>query len=178
MSARTEDKRSRISRAVPEHAPALLAYFARRIDPPYDAADLLAETLLILWKRANGLPADDDEIRPWMFGIARHVLLHHQRSTARRNALADRLRSQMSLVVRPGFSDSSTFDDLHDAIRELDQTDRDIIGLHHWDGLSLVEVSRVLRMKEGTVRSRYHRARERLRHELAATTTIVTFAET
>ena len=111
MSARTEDKRSRISRAVPEHAPALLTYFARRIDPPYDAADLLAETLLILWKRANGLPADDDEIRPWMFGIARHVLLHHQRSTVRRKALADRLRSQMSLVERPGFSDSSTFDD-------------------------------------------------------------------
>ncbi len=44
--------------------------------------------------------------------------------------------------------------------------DRDIIGLVHWEGFSLVEVSRILRMKEGTVRSRYHRARTSLRAEL------------
>ena len=159
MTARADDKQARIERAVPANAPALLAYFARRVDPPQDAADLLAETLLALWKRANALPDRDDEIRPWMFGIARNVLLHHQRSRARRNALADRLRGHLSTTPAPGFSGSSAFDELHEALHNLEQVDRDIIGLLHWEGLSLVEVSRVLRMKEGTVRSRYHRAR-------------------
>ena len=167
MTARADDKRARIECAVLENATALLGYFARRVDPPQDAADLLAETLLALWKRANALPAQDDEIRPWMFGIARNVLLHHQRSAARRSALADRLRDHLSATPTPGFSDSSAFEELHQALDRLNQIDRDIIGLLHWDGLSLVEVSRVLHMKEGTVRSRYHRARERLRHDLA-----------
>lgn len=167
MNGRADEQRRRIERAVPDHSPALLAYFVRRVDPGHVAADLLAETLLILWKRAGALPARDDEVRPWMFGIARNVLLHHRRSTARRYALADRLRSQLSADPSPGFTDDPAFGDLHDALGTLDQTDRDIIGLLHWDGLSLVEIARVLRMKEGTVRSRYHRARERLRDELA-----------
>jgi RNA polymerase sigma factor (sigma-70 family) len=167
VSAGADERHRRIERAVPEHSPALLAYFVRRVDPAHLAADLLAETLLALWKRANALPARDEEIRPWMFGIARNVLLHHHRSTARRQALADRLRSQLSAGPASGFVDSAAFADLHEALDTLDSTDRDIIGLLHWDGLPLVEIARVLRMKEGTVRSRYHRARERLRQELS-----------
>jgi len=168
LSPHTRDQRARIEYAVPAHAPALLAYFARRVTPSQDAADLLSETLLIIWKRAAALPDRDDEIRPWMFGVARNILMHHQRSMTRRQAVADRLRSQLSATTSPGFVDSSDFDDLHDALGTLSQVDRDIIGLIHWDGLSLVEVSKVLKMKEGTVRSRYHRARSRLREELSA----------
>lgn len=167
MSASNNERRTRIEHAVSSNAPALLAYFARRVTPAHDAADLLSETLLIVWKRAAALPSNDDEIRPWMFGVARNILMHYRRSTIRRQAVADRLRSQLSATIMPGFADSSEFDDLHEALRTLDQTDRDIIGLVHWDGLSLVEASRVLRMKEGTVRSRYHRARSRLRDELS-----------
>ena len=170
MSARTEEKRRRIEWAVPEHSPALLAYFVRRVDPVHAAADLLAETLLTLWKRADALPARDEEIRPWMFGIARNVLLHHRRAAARQHALADRLRSQLSTEPASTFVDGSTFGEVHDALGRLEQTDRDIIGLLHWDGLSLVEIAHVLRMKEGTVRSRYHRARARLRDELTDVT--------
>ena len=170
MSPHNKEQQARIEHAVPAHAPALLAYFARRVTPSHDAADLLSETLLIVWKRAAALPENDDEIRPWMFGVARNILLHHQRSMTRRQAVADRLRSQISATPSPGFVDSSEFDDLHDALRTLNQIDRDIIGLIHWDGLSLVEVSKVLKMKEGTIRSRYHRARSRLRDELSADT--------
>ncbi|QNA94162.1 sigma-70 family RNA polymerase sigma factor [Microbacterium sp. Se63.02b] len=149
------------------HSPALLAYFVRRVEPPDMAADLLADTLLTLWRRANALPARDEEIRPWMFGIARNILLHHRRSAARRHALAERLRRQLCTEPRPGFADAPTFDELHDALRALGETDRDIITLLHWDGLSLEEIAGVLRLKSATVRSRYHRARERLRHQLA-----------
>lgn len=170
MSAIKDERRTRIERAVTTHAPALLAYFARRVTPAHDAADLLSETLLVVWKRVAALPSNDDEIRPWMFGVARNILMHHQRSTIRRQAVADRLRSQLSATTTSGFVDSSEFDDLHEALRALDQTDRDIIGLVHWDGLSLVEVGRVLRMKDATVRGRYHRARMRLRDELSTGT--------
>ena len=166
MNTPNDERRRRVEDVVAAHAPRLLAYFVRRVTPPSDAADLLSETLLIVWKRSGALPSDDDEVRPWMFGIARNVLMHHQRGVLRRQAVADRLRNQLFATPAPGFTDSPELEDLHGALRALDQIDRDIISLVHWDGFSLVEVSRVMRMKEGTVRSRYHRARARLRDEL------------
>ncbi|WP_341940196.1 sigma-70 family RNA polymerase sigma factor [Microbacterium sp. LWH10-1.2] len=167
MSARKDGEIARFERAVTENSSALLAYFARRVEPAFDAADLLADTLLTLWRKANVLPKDDGDVRPWMFGIARNVLLHHRRSAARRLALADRLRSQLSAEPAVGFVDSSAFDELRDALRSLEKLDQEIISLLHWDGLSLSEIGRVLKMKDGTVRSRYHRARARLRLQLS-----------
>lgn len=41
-----------------------------------------------------------------------------------------------------------------------------MIGLVHWEGFSLIDAGRILGMKEGTVRSRYHRAKARLRDAL------------
>ena len=157
---------ARVETAVKAHAPAVLAYFARRVEPRHDAADLLAETLLVVWRRASSLPTVDEEIRPWMFGVARHVLMHHQRRIRRQRAVADRLRGVLLVTPHAGFADPSEYDDLHQALAALDPVDRDIIGLVHWEGFSLVEVSRILRMKEGTLRSRYHRARGTLRAQL------------
>lgn len=169
VNARSSAARYRIEDAVSTNSAALLAYFARRVQPTHQAADLLGETLLIVWKRAASLPARDEEIRPWMFGIARNVLLHHQRAAGRQRALADRLRSMLDMPSQPGFVNDTVFEELHSALARLDELDRDIIGLVHWDGFTLVETSRILGMKEGTVRSRYHRARTTLRTMLTVT---------
>jgi RNA polymerase sigma-70 factor (ECF subfamily) len=59
------------------------------------------------------------------------------------------------------------FSDLHEALRMLDQSERGIIGLRDRDALPHPEIAQTLQMKEGTVRSRYRRAREWLRRELA-----------
>ncbi len=164
------DIRARIETAVETNAPMLLAYLARRVRSSEDAADLLADTLLVLWRRAAALPVRDEEVRPWMFGIARKVLLRHIRGTTRRAALADRLRGELERTPHPGLADPADRIDLHRALAELQAIDRDIILLHHWDGLTLVEIGRTLRMKDGTVRSRYHRARSALRDALASET--------
>lgn len=50
---------------------ALLAYAVRRVADPADAADVVAESFLVAWRRIDEVPAD---ARPWMFGVARRVL--------------------------------------------------------------------------------------------------------
>lgn len=168
--ARSKVSGTRVEAVVQEHAPDILAYFARRVEPRHHAADLLSETLLIVWRRAASLPGVDGEVRPWLFGIARHVLMHHYRSATRQRALADRLRSILSVTPHAGFEDTTEYDDLRLAIASLDPLDQDIIGLVHWEGFSLVEASRILKKKETTVRSRYHRAKANLRAQLAQDT--------
>jgi RNA polymerase sigma-70 factor (ECF subfamily) len=147
-------------------APTLLAYFVRRVTPPEEAADLLSEALLVLWRRADALPLEEDAARMWAFGIARNMLRGHRRTSRRRSALADRLRAEL-VSVEPALPVDERVLDLRSAVDRLRPIDREIVRLVHWDGLSLVEVAELLGKREGTVRSRYHRARTALRTWLA-----------
>lgn len=167
MMPRNDALAERVASAVEANASDLLAYLVRRVDQPEDAADLLSEVFLVAWRRAASLPEDAAEARPWLFGVARRVLLHHYRRARRQRAVADRLRETLAVLPHPARGDPTEHADLHDALARLGVVDRDIIGLVHWEGLTLVEVSRVMGMKEGTVRSRYHRARGALRTQLA-----------
>jgi DNA-directed RNA polymerase specialized sigma24 family protein len=57
----------------------LLGYALRRCHSPDDAADVVAETFTIAWRRAADLPAGD-EARLWLYGVARRVLANHLRT--------------------------------------------------------------------------------------------------
>lgn len=76
------------------HGQGLLAYFVRRIPIRDDAADLLAETYLILWRRITDVPAGEE--RAWLYTVARNVLANHHRGIRRRLTLADRLRADLA----------------------------------------------------------------------------------
>ena len=58
------------------------------------------------------------------------------------------------------------YTDLYLAIMELPQELRVLVTLYYLDGFSVREVSDILQMKEGTVKSRLSRAREQLRVQL------------
>lgn len=52
---------------------------------------------------------------------------------------------------------------VHDALAALDATDREIVTLTYWDGLTADQVGRVVGLRGGTaVRKRLQRARERM----------------
>jgi RNA polymerase sigma-70 factor (ECF subfamily) len=149
--------------ALIEHSKrALFAYFARRVISTDDAADLTGEVLLVMWRKAGAMPADLVEARMWAFGIARNVLANHRRATARRRSLGERLRGE-ALVSG---DDRPVRDDVWEALHALPEIDREIIQLVHWDGCSLAEAATILGKKPATVRSRYSRARAKLREDL------------
>ena len=163
--------RLRVEKLARTEAGNLLAYFSRRVSPQADAADLVGDTLLVLWRRARSIPDNDDEGRMWMFGIARNVLVTHRRGLSRRLALADRLRDEISILTNSGARDGraeATPDDdrleaVVSALAELSAPDREIVMLVHLDGFTLVEAGRLLHLRATSARSRYHRARNRLR---------------
>jgi RNA polymerase sigma-70 factor (ECF subfamily) len=53
------------------------------------------------------------------------------------------------------------------AIHDLNEQDREILVLREFQGLSYAEISDVLDIPKGTVMSRLHNARRRLRDRLA-----------
>jgi len=146
---------------VEREAPALLAYFGRRVASADDAADLLGDTLVVAWRKAASVPRSETEARMWLYGVARRVLSTHRRTLARRSALEEKVRADATVRTDPPL-----LDHVRALIGDLDPVDREIIGLHHWEGFTLAEVARILGMRPATVRSRHARARASMRDAL------------
>lgn len=151
----------RITALYEDNAATLLGYFLRRIGDRDDAADLVADTALTLWRRASDLPGEDEAARMWLFGIARNTLSGYRRGRRRHSALADRLREEVR--VAPAFPEADRRDEVLDAVRALGNSDRELIGLVHWEGFSITQAAAILGIRAGAAQMRCSRARTRLR---------------
>jgi RNA polymerase sigma-70 factor, ECF subfamily len=98
--ATTTDKR-RFELLFERHRRSVLGYALRRVDEPADAADVLAETFLVAWRRLGGVPEGDDA-RPWLLAVARRVLANQRRGERRRDSLAERLGQELAAHVPAG----------------------------------------------------------------------------
>jgi RNA polymerase sigma factor (sigma-70 family) len=146
---------------------AVLAYVLRRVDDPEDAADAVAETFLVAWRRLDDVPRGDGA-RPWLLGVARRVLANQRRGARRHTGLANRLGHELAVQI-PAVADASETDlVVRRALASLSDDDREILLLAGWEGLSPAEIAVAAGLSDVAARSRLHRARRRFRAELAA----------
>jgi RNA polymerase sigma factor (sigma-70 family) len=150
---------------------AVLGYVLRRSDSREDALDVVAETFATAWRRRAGLPADPEEVRPWLFGIARWCLANAIRSSHRAGRLGQRLADsfQEGAVPDPSTVHESRVDSrlVRQALDELAPEDRELVTLIAWEGLTPAQAAAALGLPAGTARVRLHRARTRLRAALS-----------
>ncbi|MEZ3161260.1 RNA polymerase sigma factor [Microbacterium sp. BWT-B31] len=156
---------ARLTRALTEASPSLLAYLQRRVGVD-DAPDLLGETMIVAWRRIADLPADPERARMWLFGIARGTLLNHARGERRRWALADRIRGYVTTDAASPPADEGS--EVRDAISRLDPDLAELVRLVHWERFTIVEAAEVLGLNPSTARGRYAKAKEELRVALGA----------
>ncbi len=157
---------TQFARLYAEYGRDVLAYALPRAAGPEDAADVVAETFLIAWRRARDVPAGT-EARLWLFGVARRVLANQRRSEGRRTRLGERLRTEVRAMVpsQPG-PDTGDRAVLR-ALSRLGEDDRELLLLAGWEELKSPQIARVLGISTVAARTRLHRARKRLRAELA-----------
>lgn len=145
---------------------AVLAYALRRTDRPEDAADVVSEVMVVAWRRIADVPVGP-EARLWLYGVARRVLSNQRRSSRRRAALGDRLRSVVAYEFAEDLADAHMRRaSVRQALDTLPEADREVLLLTAWEGLGAHEVAVVMSLTPSTVRSRIHRARVRLREAL------------
>lgn len=158
------DRRSRFEAVYTDGHPAVVGYVLRRARTSEDAADAIAETFLIAWRRLDEIP-DGDKRRLWLYGVARRVLANQRRGERRRFALTQRLGTELAQapVAQQPTGDLA---DLADAFRQLSDADREILALEGWEGLSPTQIAAVLECSSNAARIRLHRARRRLAEQL------------
>jgi len=144
----------------------LLRYLTRLARSPEEAADLLAETYLVAWRRLEAIPAGE-EARLWLFGVARNLLKKGASRTRTAELLAERLAVELHAAQQP--SEAATGDRTHlvrAALARLGELDREILLLNAWEGLAPGQIAGVIGMSANRVRVRLHRARAKLIREL------------
>jgi len=155
------------------HFGSIHRFLHRRVGP--DLADELAsETFAEAFRRRRAYDPRLADVRPWLFGIAVNLLRHHMR-TERRRLLAY-ARSGIDPVLDADLESAEARVDaaalgprLASCLASLRDGDRDVLLLYAWVDLRYEEIAQALGLPIGTVRSRLHRARRRVRELLAAT---------
>ncbi|MFG2670054.1 RNA polymerase sigma factor [Streptomyces sp. DT20] len=169
--ARSRDEPEQFAALFDRYAGAVHRYAARRLGPEA-AEDLMAETFTTAFQRRHTYDLTRADARPWLFGIATNLVSRHRRAEARRfkalakvpepveheDPVADRA------VARAGATGVRR--DLAAALAGLSARHRDVVLLVAWADLDYEEAARALGVPVGTVRSRLHRARSKLREAL------------
>lgn len=159
------DREARFRALYSDHVDAVLGYALRRVDRPEDAADVVADTFLAVWRRLAHVPPEP-ETRPWLYGTARRVLANLRRGDRRRLALGGRLREQLRTAVPDPADGVAVTADVTAAMARLSGRDQEVLQLHLWEGLEPREIAEVLGLTTVVVRPRLSRARARLREQL------------
>ena len=155
------------------HADEIYRYAARRLGSQ-PAADVVSDVFLVAFRNRARYQQDRADARPWLYGIATKVISQHLRTEGRR---AEALASMP--VPAP---DEFPADDIGDritaqrlgpvmlgALAALSPADRELVLLVAWAGLSYEHAAQALEIPVGTVRSRLHRVRVKVRRAVDTT---------
>ncbi len=161
------DSQERVADIYERYAPQVAAYALRRTTGP-DAADTVAETFLVAWRRRDVLPDEPDTL-PWLYGVARRVLANQRRSTRRRGRLSDRLAAEFVQhdIDPPHLEAAEHVTRVANALHRLSPDDAELLRLMAWEALTPGEIATSMGIAPGTARQRISRARQRLRKQLS-----------
>ncbi len=151
----------------------LYAVCLRMLGSPEDAQDALQETMLRIWR---GLSAFDGraQVGTWAYRIATNTCLDMLRKQKNRAA------ASLDALAEEGFSPAdpsespeeamiaaSRAEAVREALEALPPDSRAALVLRDMQGESYEAVAEALGLALGTVKSRIHRAREKLAGQLA-----------
>lgn len=149
------------------HVRQIHRYVTRRLGDGA-ADDVVGETFLAAFRRRRRYDLGRADARPWLYGIAANLIGKHRRAEIRMlRALArtgaDPVAESYADGADARVSAAAAKRDLAAGLASLAAGDREVLLLIAWADLTYDEVAVALGIPVGTVRSRLHRARRKVR---------------
>lgn len=129
----------------------------------YLAEDIVQETLLRLWQRPRTLATHHASVLPWLFTVARNLVLDHRRARSARPAEVSDAAVQDAPAAADEIEAALTAHAMKQALFQLSADHRAVLVAVYYRGLSLAEASVELGIPVGTVKSRIYYALRTLR---------------
>lgn len=136
-----------------------------------EANEITQETFLAALR---SLPSyqEKQSLKAWLYTIA----LNLSRSQLRKRKVLERLRTTLTSIFRIESQKQSLPEEtilqsereaaIWKSLNELDEHHRIVVVLRYFHELPIAEISQILSVNEGTIHSRLHSAREKLRKSL------------
>jgi len=121
------------------------------------AADATQQTFIKAWRAASTYDPERS-FAPWIYAIARRTAIDMYRKQIR-VVLSDEIEVA---VYPPGLETAWEVFEVRSALDLLPDEERQVVKLSHFDGFTHIEISEQLDIPVGTVKSRSHRAHQRL----------------
>lgn len=136
-----------------------------------EANEITQETFIAMLRSLRSYE-ERKSFKAWLYTIA----LNQSRSHLRQRKTLERLRNALGVIFRVESQKLLSPEDivirseqekiLWNELNSLDERFRTVVVLRYFDELSIAEISEILSVNEGTIHSRLHTARERLRQAL------------
>ncbi|MBI4459689.1 MAG: sigma-70 family RNA polymerase sigma factor [Acidobacteria bacterium] len=168
-------------RLVAEFAPSLYRLACRLLNDPADAADVVQEVFLKVF-RSIGQFQGTCSLKGWLYRITVNTVANQNRwwrrhrepersldaSETEGGDLKDFLADENMPTPFQSLVSRETQELVQTALARLTESSRTILVLREMEGLSYEEVAEILHLSLGTVKSRLARARQSLKEELEA----------
>ncbi len=167
------------------HHAAIHRYLARRVGPQL-AEELAADVFVTAFGARARYDVSRPEAAPWLYGIAHNLLRGYQRTERRKlrayarhgvDPLVDEASVAAFAAAERRLDAAGSGPAVARALASLRADERDVLLLVVWAELSGEAVAQVLSVPVGTVRSRLHRAKRRMRDSLEHTGLLTTDRE-
>ena len=137
-----------------------------------EAEDLLQEVFVQVWRQARGYSAERGSPEAWLVNIARSRAVDKIRSIQRMGrsfVLADSPeQAQLSKTIESWTVGSEVPVAMNSALANLPETQRKVLELAYFDGLTQTEIAQRLAEPLGTVKTRMRAGIQRLREIISS----------
>ncbi len=124
----------------------------------FDSEDIIQNVFLKLWKY-GGEFENDDHIDKWLTRVCINESKNYIKLSFRKNITPDDANDFYTF-------DSREDHDVFNAVMSLPKKERSVIHLFYYEDMSVKEMAKMLDIKESSVKTRLHRARQRLKNIL------------
>lgn len=133
-----------------------------------ESEDVVQETFVKVWIHAREL-RDDSGLKPWMMQIlvrtAYRMVKKNRREIPDEN-VADKMTVSEEASSLDRVIQTEEAERIMAAVRSLPVKLRTVVVLYYYDSFSVKEIAKLLQIMEGTVKSRLHTARRRIKAAL------------
>lgn len=157
---------SAFSALVDRHLSSALGVARRMLRDEAEAEDVAQEALLRLWRSAGALEVGPQGLRPWLRRVVSNLCVDRMRS-ARRLTVVEEVPERSEPASQQAHMEAQDVSQRVDAaLKELPDRQRMALTLFHYEGLSQIEVGRIMGISDEAVESLLARARRGLKGAL------------
>ena len=156
------------------HRTPVFRFACRMLGSATQAEDVTQECFLQVLRRPEAFRAERASLRTYLCAIARHLALKQLRRRGQETVVDDppEEASRGTVGAHGGDPLSTVIEEeaavaVRTAVEALPPLQREAVVLFEYQEMSLADIAAVCDVDVGTVKSRLHRARERLRRTLA-----------